>query len=224
MESLNSETKAELGQVINDYGYLVKINVGKIEYRRIPAGLDKSDLEQEGYIELMRCWRDYKNGGPAKFITYASKCIGLQLKTKIGQSRWGPIPSEVSRRKKAGKEYIKDMLSYDSFENFYESGEPRVWIDSIEGGRSAWAADKIKWRDKELLLKINVACHKILAKDKYNTVTLVKKSGKFEVQISILGVKLWLGKFHDKEEAAQHKQDVIRSIIETIDYELLYAN
>jgi len=217
-----------LEQVIKEYGYIVKIAVSRTRDIRLPAMLDKYDLEQEGYIELIRCLRDYKNDGRAKFSTYASQCISNQIKNRIQGCRWGPSPSEVSRRQKAGKRYIQDMLSYDSFDGYDENGRPRVWIDEISDKTSAWETNKIQWKDRELLLKIKASCYKTLAKDKYNGIYLEKKRGNkkagYRIAATILGFRLGFGKFPEKEEAAQHKQDVIRSIIETIDHELLYAN
>jgi len=217
-----------LNQVIKEYGYIVKIAVSRTRDIRLPAMIDKSDLEQEGYIELMRCLRDYRNDGQAKFSTYASKCISNQIKNRIQGCRWGPSPSEVSRRQKAGKRYIQDMLSYDSFDDYDENGRPRVWLNEISDKTSAWSSDKIQWRDRELLLKIKISCYKSLTKDKYNGVYFEKRRGNkkegYRIEVTISGFKLRFGKFPDREEAAQHKQDVIRSIIETIDYELLYAS
>jgi len=138
MESLNS--------AIKEYGYIVTNSVRKIDYINLPAVIDKSDLEQEGYIELMRCWQVFKNDGKAKFSTYAYSCIGNKLKTKIANSRWGPCHAQAYRRKKSGKKLILDMISYDSFAI---DGEPRAWIDTIGAERGLWSDEEIRWPDKD---------------------------------------------------------------------------
>jgi len=214
-----------LEQVIKEYGYIVTNSVRKIDYINLPAVIDKSDLEQEGYIELMRCWEDYSNDGRAKFSTYAYNCIGNKLKTKISNSRWGPCHAQAYRRKKSGKKLILDMISYDSFA---VDGEPRAWIDTIGEERGAWSDEEIRWPDRKLLSEIRAACYESLAKDKYLGIYHCKKrehkTEGYSIILTIMKCRLNVGQFPDKEQAAQHKQDVIRSIIETIDHELLYAN
>jgi len=100
------------------------------------------------------------------------------------------------------------------------------WLDSVGEEGKTWTNEKIRWRDKKLLLKVKSACYETLKKAKYFGVTFYKRKGRtiYTINFFILGCRLGLGEFPDKEQAAQHKQDVIRSIIETIDHELLYAN
>lgn len=117
---------------------LVKTAIRQIDTRKLPAMIDRNDLEQEGYIELQRCLKRFKDDGRAKFSTYADKCIRRRIMSKLIDAHWGPKHAGYHRRKQQGKELIKDMVSYDSFSPVTNDDDHESWVDNLSERDSVW--------------------------------------------------------------------------------------
>lgn len=211
--------------VITEYGYLVKTAVKQIDRNRIPAVIDYDDLLQCGYIELIRCNRVFKDDGRAKFSTYADKCIRNNLKKIISNAHWGPKHQTQHRRKKLGKELIKDMVSYNSFIDTEQNGETTPWINAVPESNSLWFEPENEngapgfHFTEEGIIKLRKKIQSLLKRKADAGILYRKKStnsrGGYAVYVQAIK-RVYLGLYDNKNEAIQARVDYLRGILETI--------